>query len=600
MEDRSPRGKGSISRAAWVACLFLAWAALVCLVVPGFRWGLPSEARNRLRFGPERNNWRAPEMPPEEIEEPWSAYPNVAGARPSAGRHARSALNPIRSYHPDEYAILKSLSGMSPSRLDFDPGFFGWPALQMYLVGAALQVASWTGLARVAPDVNFYFRNPEAMARLYEVGRVVTLLFALGCVAITWRASTRLFGQEGGAAAALLLAVTPLFTINARYLTADIPMLFWISLTLLASTHILKKGAGRRWYVLAGIFLGLAAGTRYQGALAAIVIATAHVMRKLDAEQARTTNRGRWRLVLRSLASRELWLAAGVSAVVFLAVNPYVLLRPAQFCRELAGELRGARNPMSNWKSALLFGDAMLDFLFALTALASLLMALVRKDRKLIFILIGFGLPAFFLWVNRPVMVRYMMPALLLPVLLVAWAFATLHRRGVEIGKRASNIAAPVLLIILLASTSLHSFSYTLLFADPTRDTRTTAGTWIARNIPEGATIGVVSEPWQFELPPINPNRYNIVVVEPSPEALAATTPDYFISSDLQFPPIAVRGPLTPSELILWRAISQGGMGYKVSARFEAWPYGRRSLLRFGPHDMRYPNPAIVVTHKRE
>ena len=59
--------------------------------------------------------------------------------------------------------------------------------------------------------------------------------------------------------------MTPLFTINARYWTADVPMLFWISLALLFSTHILA-GGGRRWYVLGGIALGLAAATRYQGA----------------------------------------------------------------------------------------------------------------------------------------------------------------------------------------------------------------------------------------------------------------------------------------------------------------------------------------------
>ena len=218
-------------------------------------------------------------MSEREKESPWEYYPNnLSGGRASGPATPRSAFNPLRSYHPDEYVFLKSLSAMRPSQLKLFPGFFGWPALQFYVSGVALKVSSWFGAVTLVRDMDFYFQHPEQTARLYEVGRIVTLLFAAGCILVVWRAAGRLFGPAGGVAAALLLAVTPLFTINARYWTADVPMLFWISLALLFSTHILA-GGGRRWYVLAGIALGLAAATRYQGAAAAFLIAAAHWMR---------------------------------------------------------------------------------------------------------------------------------------------------------------------------------------------------------------------------------------------------------------------------------------------------------------------------------
>ena len=202
----TPEGRLSgVSRAGWaasVAALAAAVGLLCALVLPGLRWGLPSAERNRLTLGPDPSTWRAPDLPSSERLDPWAAYPNhLSDGTPRTGTHPRSAFNPVRSYHPDEYVIFKSLSGMNPGRLEFFHGFFGWPAAQFYVVGAALKAASGLGLVRLVPDMNFYYRNPEEMARLYVVGRVVTLLFAVGTLIVLWRAGTCLFGVAGGAAA---------------------------------------------------------------------------------------------------------------------------------------------------------------------------------------------------------------------------------------------------------------------------------------------------------------------------------------------------------------------------------------------------------------
>ena len=189
-------------------------------------------------------------------------------------------------------------------------------------------------------------------------------------------------------------------------------------------------------------------------------------------------------------------------------------------------------------------------------------------------------------------------PVALLPALLSAWAFATFLQRGFELGKRRTKCAAPLLLGVLFLATALQSWNYCALFVRPEADTRTQAGEWIAENIPDGATIGVVSEPWQFELPPLNGGRFKIVIVAQDPEALAKAAPDYFVTSDLQFPPVAVRGPLTTDERQFRAEVFEGGSAYKVRKHFEAWPYSQALALRHGPHDMRYANPVIVVAQR--
>jgi hypothetical protein len=558
--------------AALIAVAILAW-----LVLPGLHWGLPSEERNVLTFGADRSAWRAPPISEREKDSPWVYYPNyLSGGPKRTGASPRSAFNPLRSYHPDEYVFLKSLSAMKPSELKLFPGFFGWPALQFYVSGIALKVSSWFGAVMLVRDMDFYFQHPEQAARLYEVGRIVTLLFAAGCILVIWRAAGRLFGAAGGTAAALLLAVTPLFTINARYWTADVPMLFWISLALLFSTHILA-GGGRRWYVLGGIALGLAAATRYQGAAAAFLIAAAHWMRP-DAG-------GDWReRARRFFASRDLWLAAAISLAVFLACNPYILARPGQFLQEFSGELRGSRDDWGQFTlDGIFFVVTGLGPIFFFAIFAASFLAAIRRDRAISFVLLGFGLPALILFTGRPAMARYWMPVLPLPGLLVAWAFATVHRRGLERRKPGAKVAAPILLLFVLLVTGGQSFAFAQLYADPKYDTRARAGEWIAQNIRAGSTIGVLSEPWQFELPPLDSRKYRIVLLDR--ETVGATPqaerPQYIIVSDLQ-----------SAGWGTWICPT----GYWMTQCFPAPEVDQKILSRNFPQDMKYANPRIFIS----
>jgi hypothetical protein len=586
-------------------------AILGYLVLPGLHWGLPSEERNRLTLGADRSAWRAPPMSEREKDSPWEYYPNnLAGGPARAGASPRSAFNPLRSYHPDEYVFLKSLSAMKPSELKLFPGFFGWPALQFYVSGVALKVSSWFGAVTLVRDMDFYFQHPERTARLYEVGRIITLLFAVGCILVVWRAAGRLFGPAGGNAAALLLAVVPLFTINARYWTADMPMLFWISLVFLFSTHILE-GGGRRWYILGGIALGLAAATRYQGVAAAFLIAAAHgfrpdgvvaraisprsgkiarpTMNKLDASETWSERMRRF------FCSEDLWLAAAVSLAVFLACNPYIIARPGQFVQEFSGELQGSHD---DWARFALNGTLSVVtglgpfFFFAIFAASFL--AAIRRDRVMSFVLLGFGLPALILFVGRPAMARYWMPVLPLPVLLIAWAFATMHRRGMERRKAGAKVAAPILLIIVLLATGWQSAAFGRLYSDPQYDTRTRAGEWIAQNVPAGSSIGVMSEPWQFELPPLDSRKFKIVISSHFAFAEGQTL-DYILTSAFQYRPVTLRVILNQP---LWSESWIGPHRYAVMQRFEAWPVGQKAALAYGPQDMRYANPVITISER--
>jgi hypothetical protein len=331
--------------------------------------------------------------------------------------------------------------------------------------------------------------------------------------------------------------------------------------------------------VLSGIALGLAAATRYQGAAAAFLIAAAHWMRPACA--------GSPAIPRRSFASRDLWLAAAISIAVFLACNPYLVARPGQFAQEFFGELRGSHADWSQFaRVGPLSAQTGLGAVFIAAIFAASLLAAVQRDRAISLILVGFGLPAVLLLLGRPAMARYWMPVLLLPVLVVAWAFGAVRRRGLELRKPAARIVTSALLAFVLVFTALQSLAFARLFVAADADTRTRAGEWIAETVPAGSTIGVLSEPWQFELPPLDARKYKVVMLNPSKEREPQTA-DYVVASDLQLG--------VDDDSARWHGFLKG---YNIVQRFQVWPAGQKILLQYGPQDMRYANPAITIAKR--
>ena len=563
---------------------FLVVALFILLLLGwrGIRWGLPSEERNRLYF--TDGVVRVPKLSEAEIKKSWQDYPDFVRGTVRKGKLPRSVFNPIRSYHPDEYVILKSLASMDPKRLKLFPGFFGWPAFYFYCVGAVLQAGSWLGVVHLARDIGHYYHHPEEIARMYLAGRWLTLAFALGAVAVFYFALKRLHDKPTAGFAALLLAVCPLFTINARYMTADVPMLFWIAVALYFSVRIFQQG-DRKWYVLAGCAIGLSASTRYQGCLAAFLVLAAHLLhekKESDAEAAKPSFAAR---VLRA----DIWIAGGCAILVFVVLNPYIVLKFGQFWRELTGEVAGSRGGVvSVLRDPFFFAESALGLLTVVSTAAGLVWMCVRRERADWLVLFGFAPALLLLAAQRPAMVRYYMPVLFLPVVLsarvlLAWRE---HARGV------ARVALGVLTAAVAAECLARSVVYADLSCD--KDTRTRAAEWISVNVPRRGTIGMVSEPWQFEAPPIDMGRYAVRIVGTDLDKLRKVRPKYFVCSSLQVPPLAVRGPLSEEEEAFWRVIRSEGY-----ERMQVFRRTRPVLFGSGPHDAHYVSPEISIYRAR-
>lgn len=603
------------SRSFW--CGIGLGVSLLAVVVTwsiGATWGLPSAERNKLYF---QKGIEPGDVPPVSAGGAWAEYPNTATGAERVGHYPRSAFNPLRSYHPDEYVVLKSLRDMY-SRIDRFPGFYAWPPLYFYEVGGALVIGGVTGLVPLKPDMGFYYKHPDQMARMYLVGRLVTLLFALIAVVAMWGVAGRLYGSVAAVVCAFFLAVCPAFTYHAGFMTTDVPMFAMVLLVTYFAVRAMQEGE-LRWYLLAGVCVALAATTRYYGALSALAVIAAHVFSQTD------QRRHFWRRVF----DRRLWLSGAVAIVLFLLIDPYVL-RPdllssftswgglaslfhppfflnGDFVHELAAEARGAAwTEVGRGEALELFARSGLGSPLTIMSFVGLCFILIRnlfveRYREDLFLLLAFVPVALFLLAGRPPMVRYLFPALPL-VILAAGLVGTELIIAWPTRRNNFLLTIGILAVAVVALLAWgNSTARALLKFMP--DTRTMAGEWIAKNVPRASTIGVIEDPWQFQMPPIDMEEYRVVATGQDPTELRTRLPEWFVYSDFQVPPLAIRGPMTPAEERFWGMVKQSSLYTHDGPNrlpVERWAnlFGLRFSHAEEPHDMRYVNPHIYIYRK--
>jgi hypothetical protein len=222
--------------------------------------------------------------------------------------------------HPDEPAVVNVVLRLVEGRLN--PDFFFYPSTMLYLLAAVFRLHFWWGTQtgvygtplQLPATTDYLTTIPQA----YMWGRV--LCAALGAATV---AAVAAFGGGVGRRAAvvgaMLLLVAPFAVTHAHYIAVDVPSAFTATLAVLAALGVLHHGTWRS-YLVAGVAIGLAGATKYQAVLVCVATVAAHVLH--------------WRG--RSLKHvGRLGVAALLSALVFLACSPFVVLDWVAFSRDI-------------------------------------------------------------------------------------------------------------------------------------------------------------------------------------------------------------------------------------------------------------------------
>jgi hypothetical protein len=498
--------------------LFLILILSFALNSLGIWWGLPSVERNRLYFGSD-----------DEIKQ------SLAGVSPDSAaksmttereRLAGSRFNPIRSYHPDESNFIKAVSNMNPLKLDFNPRYLYYGVLYIYLFAFVLGVGFIVKFVRLTTDITFFFLNPDAIARFYLSGRFISVISGVLTVYLTYCIAKKLYGEKAGLLSALALSTTPIFVVNSHYISTDVTMSFFVCLAFLFSAMILDSPKWK-WYILSGICAGLAAQAKYNAGLILLTVPAADLLRDW---------KGKKDLILCWFRKKVL-VSYVCAAGIFLLLCPYIFLAPAEFKKALSGGI------MRTGPSIAAFGSNIVFFakvfyhgmglpLFIISVLG-VLYSVLKREKKDILLLLWIILNYLIIVSLSPVYDRHMRyTVIILPFLVIIASRFVLYVR-----EKTGKISGYLLILFMFLPSLLFSSGYDRVFMG--ENIRTTAGKWIAQNVPAGNSIGLRRDPWQYETPPINRKKYCLFTTGRNPEetekSLGSKKPDYFIISNAEY-----------------------------------------------------------------
>jgi 4-amino-4-deoxy-L-arabinose transferase-like glycosyltransferase len=378
----------------------------------------------------------------------------------------------------DEPEVVERALNMMRSGSFSPHPFYDYPTLYMYVQLAAYVVRFVIGALNGA-WASISVADPTAF---YVWGRGVTALFGTATVLLVFQAGMR-WGARHALLAAGLLAVMPLHVQASHYVITDVPATFFITLALVLTLSAHERGTAVA-FAWAGAAAGLAAATKYNGAIALLMPLLACVMTPRAKDSRRTC----------ALA------AIAASAAAFLLGAPYSVL-------DLPGFLDGfarlavhfkvgvtpAEQPWITYVKHLLihFG-----YPATLLALAGVILAMVRivkgPGRVRWAVLLVMPVMQFYMISGQQIVFsRYLLPMVPMLCLLAATAVVSgvslLRRYEIPRAPRAALIAA--LTAAALVHPAFASIRFDRLISRP--DTTRMAYDWINHNIPPGSFIVV-------------------------------------------------------------------------------------------------------------
>ncbi len=432
---------------------------------------------------------------------------------------------------PDEQVLIYPALHF---RGDWNPHWAGYPAGQMYLLSAALR--AYATIEGSTFD-RFYEGNEGANYLVaHVVSRRVTAALGTATVPAIYFAASPIFGVPAALTAAAFVTIAPIHVLDSKFATTDVAAGFWITLAAAMILRIANTG-NLRYYVLAGLFCGLATATKYQAVPIVFGVAAAHL------EDYWRTARSWFSL----LGDHRIYLAALVTLLTFVCATPYVFLDWQQTRNDYAMEMRvvlhggfpGEGNSGYGFDWLLwhampaCFGPSL-----EIAMVAAILWALLGYRRGAFSLAIFLGVIFLILLRSRLLYYRYLLipfPALALlsgALLADLAAYVSVRTRSGVGGALLATAITLVVVPLLINDVQLDRLLARV-------DTRILARQWIFSHVPQGQRIAVIENGTPYGKPPLS--ERNITFPFQSCGILRADKVSWVLSDN--YPPIGSPGP---------------------------------------------------------
>lgn len=514
------------------------------------------------------------------------------------------------SYHPDENVLFSAVTQIDLFNGYLDPGFYNYGSLYIYFVNIATTFAALMGWL----NLNFtnLGENINQIANIYLTGRVVAVIMSLLTVFFVYVLGKKAYGRREGLLAASLMAIIPIYVMHSKFMAVDVPCTLFITLSMIFAFRLMD-GCRFRDYLFAGLFAGLAAGTKYNAGLALIVPVIMHFY-------ADKSN------IMQRIINAKLFAMIAFTIIGFIIATPGILINQQQFIHDFMYEVghvkEGHGLVFANTGSgyiyhllhSLLPGLGLPLFIIALLGVVYA----IKKHTYIDIALLAFVAVYYFVIGSAQVRFsRYIIPMLPVLALFASRFMLDLHARysiGIGMACFAQKMWT-IVIIFVIAYTLLHTASLSTMMASV--DTRDSSIEWIRENIDKGSTIGLPTIPWfyttpfdpEIALPIQSENRlqeaqgftdYLLCVSaleEWDTDFLARESPQYVVTSEFEkVDRIRIKDPS------IERYMKYLNKNYKVYKSFNDSPniMGVKFPIFVSlPHDMSYISPEIVVYAKK-
>lgn len=445
-----------------------------------------------------------------------------------------------RNHYQDEAFVLGLIFKMDPP--DLNPHYFINPTLHYYTLLFSLKIASLLGYIKhfSLPITTNHLGQPiekvslDDYAKMYRIGRILSVIEGTLLIFFVFLIARNLYNKKIGVIAALLTAILPSLIYQSHFLVVDIPGVFWLILAFFFLTNKILPAKINRWFILSGLFIGLAIGTKYTNIL--LFVPFLYKVYKL--------NKNKNLPFLKMVLNRYTFITLIISILTFLLTTPYSLLSWNEF---LNGDANGFGGIFG--KRGLLYYNAYPTNLllpFSVTTYHSLrlpltvfailsLIYLAYKRKYGDLLLLSFIIPFYLMLIYRASPhLRHILPVLPFLTIAIARMFVDL------ISNRKLRLFKLRFFKLFIIGIAIFTFIYTFLFslAMLTRftsvDTRIESVNWVRENISPEATFGLATFfPWNYT-PPLDMITDKIVLTGYNYENLLKLSPDYFILTEYE------------------------------------------------------------------
>lgn len=401
-------------------------------------------------------------------------------------------------YHPDEVKLvwqaMNLLNYQSWSRdtifaIGTYPPFFTYILAGLY-AGYNLLSLIFGAIPSLASVKESYYLDPFPY---HMIGRAISVVTGTASVPLVYIIGKKLYTKETGLLAAAFLSVVSLHVRNSHFGTVDISQTFLMLVAFAFSVAIWQSGQ-IKYYLGAGIFIGLTVAMKYNGGVIILPLLLAHLFRSIK------NNKIEWNVLL----SPAPIIAIIGTIIAFLVACPMPLVDFKEFWGGLVGTARfeqtgklgsggsfwsyftGQHSPGfgffydNNFYASLGYG---IFFLFCLGSIF-LLLRHGKRDFLILVIPVIMYMTAGHMKYKA---MRHLLP--MIPFLMiVASEFSFFLVRRFR-AKTAQMVALGFIGICAIAPPAWKSFQYGRALNQT--DTRTLLKDWIEAQIPENTRIGM-------------------------------------------------------------------------------------------------------------